>query len=99
MCCSGLGGSSGCAPSAHQEAPGDAPGLPCFFALQVQAWWEWGQTPPPIVMDKEEEYEVKALLAHGVRQGTRLYLLKDAEMGFASTQTVCFVLKVDLYRA
>ena len=58
ICCSGLGGPSGCAPSTHREAPGVAPSLPCFFASQVRARWGWGQAPPPIVVDEEEEYEV-----------------------------------------
>ena len=31
---------------------------------------------PPIVVDEEEEYEVKALLAYQVRRGTRQYLVR-----------------------
>ena len=45
ICCSGLGGSSGCAPSTHREALGVAPGLPCFFASQILAQWGWCRTP------------------------------------------------------
>ena len=30
---------------------------------------------PPIIVDEEEEYEVKALFAHRVQQGTRQYLV------------------------
>ena len=43
--CSGLGGPSGYAPSTHREAPGVAPSLLHFFALQIRVQWEWGKTP------------------------------------------------------
>ena len=33
------------------------------------------EPPPPIVVDEEKEYEVEALLAHRVQQGTRQYLV------------------------
>ena len=34
------------------------------------------EPPPPIVADKEEEYEVKPLLSHQVQWGTRQYLVR-----------------------
>ena len=75
--CSGLGGPSGCVPSAHRKAPKKwrkkkcgRLGLDPVFHISLLCRYKPGgygvEPPPPIVADEEEEYEVEALFSHQV---------------------------------
>ena len=54
-------------------------GLHLVFCVSLLRSYKPGgdgvEPPPPIVVDKEEEYEVKALITHRVQRGSRQYLV------------------------
>ena len=63
----------------HLALTGKLRGLHLVFPISLLHRYEPSgdgvEAPPPIVVDEEEEYEAKALLAHRVQRGTRQYLV------------------------